>query len=390
MYPTLVSRRSALSTLLMPSASHSCVRLIPGRFCTNASTLCATVGMASNVYSLASPPANGTLRSAGRLPNCCSWSENQPVAYYGNSLGLPRLGVSGEPPLAPFPVGELGRVLTEHHPVETFSTCRSRIHASAPRILLATGSIPPPRRFFISGDRPTMAPCPPSLRLLSIPTTARSVPASARLRLPSPRGLSARKPLGQRRQPSRCGREVVEARSGAISGRATGRLAVKRRGLHHGGIATTAPASRDSWLRLDRSIEATIRSAFVGHRGAVIGTGRSTGRSRYRRSMSLEAAGGAAGYRHVTIGTASCSVIWSGDDQRATRTTEQHGRVGREWHSEALPRYVRMTKQVEAVIAGASVGHQHAPGSACTRCVVQGGGRQGCRQPNVAEVQTDW
>jgi putative transposase len=27
--------------------------------------------------------------------------------------------------------------------------------------------------------------------------------------------------------------------------------------------------------------------------------------------------------------------------------------VSREWHSEALPRYVRMTKQVEAVIAGA-------------------------------------
>ena len=60
MQPTLVSRRSALSTLSMPSASHSCARLIPGRFRTNASTLCATVGMASNVYSLASVPSNGT------------------------------------------------------------------------------------------------------------------------------------------------------------------------------------------------------------------------------------------------------------------------------------------------------------------------------------------
>ena len=151
-------------------------------------------------------PSNGTLRSAGRLPNCCSWSENQPVAYHGNSLGLPRLGVSSEPPLAPFPAGDLGRVLTEHHPVETFCTCQKpRPRLRSPYFFSLQGSIPRPRAgggFFISGDRPTMAPCPPSLRPSSIPTTARSVPASARLRLPSPRGLSARKPLGQRRQPS--------------------------------------------------------------------------------------------------------------------------------------------------------------------------------------------
>ena len=62
MYPTLVSRRSALSTLLMPSASHSCARLIPGCPRTNASTLCATVGRKRNVYSRASAPSNGTRR----------------------------------------------------------------------------------------------------------------------------------------------------------------------------------------------------------------------------------------------------------------------------------------------------------------------------------------
>jgi hypothetical protein len=65
---------------------------------------------------------------------------------------------------------------------------------------------------------------------------------------------------------------------------------------------------------------------------------------------------------------------------------EASGRRQWEWHSEALLRYVRMTKQVEAVIAGACrSGTQHAPGSACTRRAVQGGGRQGCRQPNLAE-----
>jgi hypothetical protein len=67
MHPTLVSLRSALSTLLMPSASHSCARLIPGRLRTNASTLCATVAMASNVYSLASAPSNGTRRGLTRV-----------------------------------------------------------------------------------------------------------------------------------------------------------------------------------------------------------------------------------------------------------------------------------------------------------------------------------
>ena len=189
MYPTLVSRRSAISTLLMPSASHSCARLIPGRFRTNASTLWRRSAWGSNAYSLASTPNNGTLRSAGRLPKCCSWSENQPVAYHGNSLGLPRLGVSGEPPLAPFPVGELGRVLTEHHPVETFSTCRNRVHASAPRILLAREHTAAPAAFHIR--RPSYDGAMPTKPPAIVHSDYR--PKSARkrkLRSPSPCGSS--------------------------------------------------------------------------------------------------------------------------------------------------------------------------------------------------------
>ena len=77
------------------------------------------------------------------------------------------------------------------------------------------------------------------------------------------------------------------------------------------------------------------------------------GRSRYRRSVSAEAAGGSAGYRHGrrnrqllgSFGPVTISV------PRA-RLNNADG-VSREWHSEALPCYVWMTKQVEAVIAGA-------------------------------------
>jgi transposase-like protein len=76
-------------------------------------------------------------------------------------------------------------------------------------------------------------------------------------------------------------------------------------------------------------------------------------RSRYRRSVSAEAAGESGGYRHGrrnrqllgSFGPVTISV------PRA-RLNGTNG-VSREWHSEALPRYVRMTKHVEAVIAGA-------------------------------------
>ena len=59
--------------------------------------------------------------------------------------------------------------------------------------------------------------------------------------------------------------------------------------------------------------------------------------------------------------------------------------TSREWHSEALPRYARMTKQVEAVIVGAYCRHQHAAGAAGTWSAVQGRGVEGHGEPDLAE-----
>jgi putative transposase len=77
------------------------------------------------------------------------------------------------------------------------------------------------------------------------------------------------------------------------------------------------------------------------------------GRLRYSRPAPADDAGGTAGYRHGrrdrrllgSFGPVTISV------PRA-RLNEADG-TRREWHSEVLPRYARMTKQVEAVIAGA-------------------------------------
>ena len=102
-------------------------------------------------------------------------------------------------------------------------------------------------------------------------------------------------------------------------------------------------------------IEAAIRDRVRGFIEELVDAelDAALGRSRYRRSVSAEAAGGAGGYRHGrrnrqllgSFGPATISV------PRARRNNTDG--VSREWHSEALPRYVRMTKQVEAVIAGA-------------------------------------
>ena len=101
-------------------------------------------------------------------------------------------------------------------------------------------------------------------------------------------------------------------------------------------------------------IEAAIRDRVRGFIEELVDAelDAALGRSRYRRSMSPEAAGAAAGYRHGrrnrqllgSFGPVTVSV------PRA-RLNNTDG-VSREWHSEALPRYVRMTKQVEAMIAG--------------------------------------
>ena len=76
------------------------------------------------------------------------------------------------------------------------------------------------------------------------------------------------------------------------------------------------------------------------------------GRSRYRRRMPAVMACGTAGYRHGrrdrqllgSFGPVTISV---------PRARLNKADRSREWHSEVLSRYVRMTKQIEAVIAGA-------------------------------------
>jgi putative transposase len=77
------------------------------------------------------------------------------------------------------------------------------------------------------------------------------------------------------------------------------------------------------------------------------------GRLRYQRAGAAHVASCPAGYRHGrrgrqllgSFGAVTISV------PRA-RLNEVDG-TSREWHSEALPRYARMTRQVEALIAGA-------------------------------------
>jgi putative transposase len=77
------------------------------------------------------------------------------------------------------------------------------------------------------------------------------------------------------------------------------------------------------------------------------------GRARYQRPESADIARRTGGYRHGrrerqllgSFGPVTISV------PRA-RLNQAEG-TSREWHSEALPRYARMTKQVEALIAGA-------------------------------------
>src|SRR4051794_37531188 len=77
------------------------------------------------------------------------------------------------------------------------------------------------------------------------------------------------------------------------------------------------------------------------------------GRSRYRRSETADMARRPAGYRHGrrerqllgSFGPVTISVPRG----RLNNADGTH----REWHSDALPRYARMTKQVEALITGA-------------------------------------
>ena len=102
-------------------------------------------------------------------------------------------------------------------------------------------------------------------------------------------------------------------------------------------------------------IEAAIRDRVRGFIEELVDAelDEALGRSRYDRPSPTEAAGGTAGYRHGrrdrqllgSFGPVTICVPRA----RLSRADE----TSREWHSEALPRYARMTKQVEAVIAGA-------------------------------------
>ena len=102
-------------------------------------------------------------------------------------------------------------------------------------------------------------------------------------------------------------------------------------------------------------IEVAIRDRVRGFIEALVDAEleEALGRSRYHRPGPAEAACGTAGYRHGrrnrqllgSFGPVTISV------PRA-RVSNADG-VSREWHSEALPRYARMTKQVEALVAGA-------------------------------------
>src|SRR5512133_3571393 len=76
------------------------------------------------------------------------------------------------------------------------------------------------------------------------------------------------------------------------------------------------------------------------------------GRSRYQRPGTANVASSTAGYRHGRrarrlLGSFGAVTI----EVPRARLNDGHG-TSREWRSEALPRYARMTRQVEAVIAG--------------------------------------
>ncbi len=104
------------------------------------------------------------------------------------------------------------------------------------------------------------------------------------------------------------------------------------------------------------------------------------GRSRYQRPG--DSACGTAGYRHGrrerqllgSFGPVTFSV------PRA-RLANADG-TSQEWRSRVLPRYARMTKQVEALIAGV---YLSAPGSPGSGSAVQGRGVEGHGEPNLAE-----
>ena len=115
------------------------------------------------------------------------------------------------------------------------------------------------------------------------------------------------------------------------------------------------PGRRISSTRDGLPIEVAIRDRVRGFIESLVEAelDEALGRSRYQRPGTADQAGRIAGSRHGrrerqllgSFGPVTISV------PRA-RLSNADG-ASREWHSEALPRYARMTKQVEALIAGA-------------------------------------
>ena len=102
-------------------------------------------------------------------------------------------------------------------------------------------------------------------------------------------------------------------------------------------------------------IEAAIRDRVRGFIEELVDAelAAALGRPRCRRPVPAEVADGSAGYRHGRrdrrlLGSFGPVTI----SMPRARLNEANG-TRREWHSEVLPRYARMTRQVEAVIAGA-------------------------------------
>ena len=77
------------------------------------------------------------------------------------------------------------------------------------------------------------------------------------------------------------------------------------------------------------------------------------GRSRYQRSAAAHVASDPAGYRHGRRARQLLGSFGAVTIRVPRARLKQADGMSREWRSEALPRYARMTRQVEALIAGA-------------------------------------
>ena len=77
------------------------------------------------------------------------------------------------------------------------------------------------------------------------------------------------------------------------------------------------------------------------------------GRSRYQRAAAAHVARDPAGYRHGRRARQLLGSFGAVTIRVPRARLNQADGMSREWRSEALPRYARMTRQVEALIAGA-------------------------------------